>query len=119
VVDDNHDAADSLAMVLEMLGADCHVAYDGASALEAVPRFRPEVVLLDLAMPGMDGYEVAQRLREEMGSAAPRLVALTGWGQPDDRRRTRETGFDHHLVKPVELGALQSLLALLDTPSGV
>jgi len=115
VVDDNRDAADSLAALLGVLGADCHVAYDGGSALDAIPSLQPEMVFLDLGMPGIDGYEVARRIRRPERGAAPFLVALTGWGQPDDRRRTREAGFDQHLVKPVDLGALRSLLALLET----
>jgi PAS domain S-box-containing protein len=113
VVDDNHDAADSLGMLLEMLGAETRVAYDGAAALEALPSFRPAMVLLDLGMPVMDGWEVARRIRER-APGVPLLVALTGWGQPDDRRRTREAGFDQHLVKPVELAALKALFTRLE-----
>jgi PAS domain S-box-containing protein len=116
VVDDNHDAADSLGMLLRVLGVESQVAHDGVSALQAVGTFRPHMVLLDLGMPGMDGYEVARRVRERTAGDGALLIALTGWGQPEDRRRTREAGFDHHLVKPVDLGALQSLLALLDGP---
>jgi PAS domain S-box-containing protein len=113
VVDDNHDAADSLGMLLEMLGAETRVTYDGAAALDALPSFSPEMVLLDLGMPVMDGWEVARRIRERT-DRAPLLVALTGWGQPDDRRRTREAGFDQHLVKPVELTALKALFSRLE-----
>jgi PAS domain S-box-containing protein len=116
VVDDNHDAADSLGMLLEMLGAEARVTYDGAAALDALSSFRPQVVLLDLGMPVMDGWEVARRIREG-ADGAPLLVALTGWGQPDDRRRTREAGFDQHLVKPVDLSALKALFARL-APAG-
>jgi PAS domain S-box-containing protein/excisionase family DNA binding protein len=113
-VDDNRDAADSLGMLLKILGADVHVAYDGQSALEAIRICRPSVVLLDLGMPGMDGYEVARRIRQDPEASKVLLIALTGWGQEDDRRRSKEAGFDHHLIKPVELGALQALLASLD-----
>ncbi|MEX2140043.1 MAG: PAS domain S-box protein [Pirellulales bacterium] len=113
-VDDNRDAADSLGMLLKILGADVHVAYDGQSALEAIRICRPAVVLLDLGMPGMDGYEVARRIRQNPEASKVLLIALTGWGQEEDRRRTKEAGFDHHLIKPVELSALQALLASLD-----
>ncbi len=89
------------------------VAHDGRSALEAFDAWRPEAVLLDIGMPEMDGYEVARAIRAgENGSRVP-LVALTGWGQEDDRRRAREAGLDHHLVKPAQPGALRSLLAAL------
>ena len=110
VVDDNRDAANSLAMVLETLGAQVEVAHDGAAALDAFERFAPQFVLLDLGMPGMNGLEVARRLRERANGHAVTLVALTGWGQVDDRQRTSAAGFDHHLVKPVDMGALQALL---------
>src|SRR5690606_30218144 len=115
VVDDNPDAAESLEMLLRVLGAETRVAGDGEAALAAVRDFHPSIVLLDLGMPGMDGYEVARRIRErpdELGR--PLLIALTGWGQPEDRRRTREAGFDDHPVKPVDLGVLKSLLAVVD-----
>jgi DNA-binding response OmpR family regulator len=109
VVDDDQDAADSLGMLLGMIGAEARVAYDGAAALDALPSFRPELVLLDLGMPGMDGWELARRIRSR-ADALPRLVALTGWDRSDDRRRTREAGFEDHLVKPVALSALRALL---------
>ncbi len=114
VVDDNRDAADSLAMLLKLLGADVHLAYDGPSALEALSICRPSVVLLDIGMPGMDGYEVAKRVRRDSRFSNITLIALTGWGQENDRRHSQESGFDHHLVKPVDFGALQVLLASLD-----
>lgn len=110
VVDDNRDAADSLALLLNMLGAEVQVAYSGVDALFALESYRPAIVLLDLGMPAMDGYEVARRLRKAHGPDLM-LVALTGWGQEEDRRRSREAGFDQHLVKPPDLGALQALLA--------
>jgi PAS domain S-box-containing protein len=115
VVDDNRDAADSLSMLLKFLGADVKVAYDGQTALEALRICRPSVLLLDLGMPGMDGYEVAQRVRRDPEFSHLTLIALTGWGQDQDRRRTQQAGFDHHLVKPVELDALQGLLVSLDS----
>ena len=113
MVDDNRDAADTLAAMLEMLGVETRVAYDGKAALEEVQAFRPAVVVLDLGMPGMDGYAVARsiRARRELGDI--KLVALTGWGQERDRARTREAGFDHHLIKPVDIDAMQAVLERL------
>jgi PAS domain S-box-containing protein len=111
VVDDNHDAGDSIAVVLQQLGADVRVLRDGASGLTAFDEFAPTAALLDIGMPGMNGYEVARSIRARPGGDATRLIALTGWGQADDRRRAREAGFDHHLVKPAELPALLALLA--------
>jgi CheY-like chemotaxis protein len=112
VVDDNQDAADSLGMLLLFLGAEVAVVHDGRSALEKMKSFRPAVVLLDLGMPGMGGLEVARRMREDPETSGATLVALTGWGQREDRRRTREAGFDYHLVKPADVGTLQSILTL-------
>ena len=111
IVDDNRDAADSLGLLLGMLGADVRVARDGAEALEALQGYDPAVVLLDIGMPGMDGFEVARRIRARSTTRRPAIVALTGWGQPEDRRRTKEAGFDHHLVKPADLVALQGILS--------
>lgn len=111
VVDDNHDAADSLGILLSIQGAEVRVEYDGDSALKSAVEWQPTVVLLDLGMPGMDGWEVARRLRDAAGLEGTKLVALTGWGQETDRERTRQAGFDHHLIKPVDLSALQTLLA--------
>ncbi|MFN3649846.1 MAG: GAF domain-containing protein [Armatimonadota bacterium] len=112
VVDDNQDSADTLAEILEMWGAEVRVVYDGQSALAVAREFAPQVVLLDIGLPGMDGYAVARQLREreaETGSGL-RLVALTGYGQQRDRDRSREAGFDYHLVKPVEFSALARIL---------
>jgi signal transduction histidine kinase len=121
VVDDNQDAAASLGMVLGKLGAQVEVAHDGSSALEAFGTFGPEVVLLDIGMPGMDGYEVARALRERDPGGRTTLVALTGWGQEEARRRAREAGFTHHLVKPADFDGLQRLLSEIgrreDTPA--
>jgi len=114
VVDDNRDAADTLSMLLEFMGSkEVKVCNDGPAALAEMETFRPDVVLLDIGMPGMDGNEVARRIRQQPQFAATRLVALTGWGQDEDRRRTQESGFDHHLTKPVDIAALQALLANL------
>jgi CheY-like chemotaxis protein len=110
VVDDNRDAAISLAMLLRMLGHDVQTAHDGASALTLAISYRPDMVFLDIGMPGMDGYEVARRLREQPALEGVVLIALTGWGQQADRLRTAEAGFDHHLVKPLETKVLKELL---------
>jgi signal transduction histidine kinase len=110
LVDDNHDAADTLGALLQMLGAEVQVVYDGPSALDAIAAFRPSVVVLDLGMPGMDGYEVARRVREHHPKL-PVLIALTGWGQERDRQLTAAAGFEHHLVKPVGLDTLKTVLA--------
>jgi CheY-like chemotaxis protein len=113
VVDDNRDSAASLAMLLEFLGADVFTANDGPAALEALQTYRPAVALLDIGMPGMDGYEIARQARLHPEGRDVTLIALTGWGQEVDRRRSKEAGFDHHFVKPVDLGALQMLLESL------
>jgi CheY-like chemotaxis protein len=110
VVDDNHDAANSLAILLRLKGNEVRVANDGPAALRAVANRRPDLIFLDIGMPGMDGYEVARRVRQDPALAGVLLVALTGWGQEEDRRRTTEAGFDVHLVKPVEPGALDNVL---------
>jgi signal transduction histidine kinase len=115
VVDDNRDAADSLGILLSFLGVDAHVVYDGPSALQALRTYRPAVILLDIGMPGMNGHEVARRVRQAPDFRGVVLIALTGWGQEEDRRRSRAAGFDHHLVKPVDAGALQALLASVET----
>jgi signal transduction histidine kinase len=113
VVDDNKDAAESLAMLLSMNGHEVCTAYGGAAGLEQAVSFKPNVIVLDLGMPGMDGYEVARRVRQLPGGRAIVLVALTGWGQEEDRHRTQEAGFDFHLVKPVDPATLEELLATL------
>ena len=114
LVDDNRDVADSLAMLLQFLGADVHLVNDGPSALESLSIFKPHVVLLDIGMPEMNGYEVARQIRQQHEFRGVPLVALTGWGQEEDRRRTTEAGFQHHLVKPVALDTLQALLLSLE-----
>jgi signal transduction histidine kinase len=113
IVDDNVDAADSLAMLLELSGHQVHTAYGSEAAIAMVGSHRPRVILLDIGLPGMDGYEVARRLRQNPDFSGVTLVALTGYGQEDDRRKTRDVGFDYHLVKPVELGELTHLLGRL------
>jgi PAS domain S-box-containing protein len=113
VVDDNQDAADSLAMLLRLQGHEVRVAFSGVAALEITKGYTPDVVFLDIGMPGMDGYEVARRLRQQPGLEDVVLAALTGWGQKEDRRRTAEAGFNHHLVKPPEPKAVEGVLAFL------
>lgn len=113
VVDDNQDAADSLAMLLKLQGHEVRVAFSGMAALEMTKAYTPDVVFLDIGMPGMDGYEVARRLRQQPGLERVILAALTGWGQKEDRRRTTEAGFDHHLVKPPDPKAVAGVLAEL------
>ena len=110
VVDDNVDAAATLELLLKSLGHETRMAHDGVRALDIAREFRPEVILLDIGMPGLDGYEVARRLRAMNHGQNFRIVAITGWGQDDDRTRTKEAGFDVHLVKPVDLRVLSKVL---------
>jgi PAS domain S-box-containing protein len=110
VVDDNVDAANSLALLIRLDGHDVRVSHGGQSALEIGERFQPDVIVLDIGLPGMDGYEVARHLRRKPTTAASLLIALTGYGQTEDYRRSREAGFDHHLVKPVDPKAVRQLL---------
>ena len=116
VVDDNKDAATSFAMLLRLKGHEVQVAHDGPSALALATSYRPDTVFLDIGMPGMDGYEVAQRLRQHPELKNVVLAALTGWGQEEDRRHTAEAGFDHHLVKPPDLTAVEGVLAEFKKP---
>lgn len=113
IADDNRDSALSLALMLKMLGNETQTAHDGLEALSVADVFRPDVVLLDIGMPKLNGYETARKLRALSWGAALKLVALTGWGQDSDRVRSREAGFDRHLVKPVDPAALQKLLSAL------
>jgi CheY-like chemotaxis protein len=110
IVDDNEDGAASLAMLLRADGHAVSVAHDGAGATEAVAAFKPDVILLDIGLPGMNGYETCRAIRARPGGERIVIAALTGWGQDDDHRRSREAGFDAHLVKPVERDALAALL---------
>lgn len=111
VVDDNHDSAMSLAMMLSIMGHDTRTAHDGESAVETAAAFLPEVVLLDIGLPKLNGYEVAQRIRENTWGQSMFLIAVTGWGQEEDRQRSSEVGLNVHMVKPVEPAALERLLA--------
>lgn len=111
VVDDNRDSAESLAMLLQIMGHEVDTAHDGLEAIARSRTFRADIMLLDIGMPRLNGYETARRLREQQGHKALKLVALTGWGQSEDRRRSEEAGFDAHLVKPVDVNAITELLA--------
>ena len=111
VLDDNQDAADTLKLLMQMLGHESRSLYDPYEVETAVAAFDPDIVFLDIGMPGLSGYELARRLRQQDGGRARTLVAVTGWGQPEDRRRTEEAGFDLHLVKPPELDAIRSICA--------
>jgi two-component system CheB/CheR fusion protein len=111
VVEDNLDAALTLVDLLTIWGYEVRAVHDGLAAVEAAPEFHPDVVLLDIGLPGIDGYEVARRLRRRPDLAGLLIVAVTGYGQESDRQRSREAGSDHHMVKPVDLEALRHLLA--------
>lgn len=111
VVDDNRDAADSLAVLLRLMGHDISRAYDGLQAIKVADELRPGVILMDIGLPRMNGYDVARRIREKPWGKSMTLIALTGWGQEEDKRRAKEAGFDHHLIKPVEISSLEALLA--------
>ena len=110
IVDDNRDAASTLALLLRVKGHDVHVANSGADALEAAPTFRPEMVALDLGMPGMNGIDTAKAIRQTPWGQKVTLIAVTGWGQENDRALTKDAGFDHHLVKPIDFASIQELL---------
>jgi PAS domain S-box-containing protein len=114
VIDDNKDAAESMSMLLELWGHEVVCVYDGRTALEAAAKYHPDAVFLDIGLPGMDGYEIAERLRESPESGRAVLIAITGYGQDEDRRRSRDAGIDHHLVKPVTPETLHKLLDSLE-----
>lgn len=117
VVDDNEDGAEMLALALSTKGHETRVALDAASALEVAAEFRPEIAFLDLGLPVMDGCELASHLRKVPGLADVRLVALTGYSDESDRKRTRDAGFQHHLVKPVNLDTIEKTLGDLGSPA--
>jgi len=114
VVDDNSDAATSLALLLELENCEVRTAADGEEALAQVHAFQPELIFMDLAMPRLDGVAATRRIRALPQCQRVRIVALTGWGQATDRQRTRAAGMDHHLIKPVSLDDLRSVLAVTD-----
>ena len=109
VVDDNADAADSLGMLFEVRGDEVRIAYGGIEALATEVAFKPAVVLLDIGMPKLSGYDVARRIRDARG-ASVLIVAITGWGQEDDRQRARDAGIDHHFTKPVDFESLADII---------
>jgi CheY-like chemotaxis protein len=111
VVDNDEDSVEMLATLLRVQGHEVHTAHDGLEAVGAALAFQPEVVLMDLSLPTLSGYEAARRIREQMGAGGVILVALTGWGRDEDRRRTTEAGFDYHMTKPLEFDDFQNVLA--------
>ena len=111
VVEDNRDSADSLRLLLELSGHEVAVAYSGHDGVQAAEQYQPDVVLCDIGLPGLDGYGVARKLRDNPTTATARLIAVTAYGHDEDRRRSHEAGFDLHVVKPVEPAALGKLLA--------
>jgi CheY-like chemotaxis protein len=111
VVDDNRESAASLAMLLDLTGNETKTAHDGVEAVEAAASFRPDVVLLDIGLPQLNGYDAARKIRAQPWGTSMVLVALTGWGQEEDRRKSHEAGFNAHMVKPVDYDALMQLLA--------
>jgi CheY-like chemotaxis protein len=117
IVDDNRDAADSLRMLLEASGQEARCAYDGSNALEVTQAFHPEVVLLDIGMPVMDGYQVVREMRNRNLVPRPKIAALTGWGQDTDKNKAVAAGFDHHFTKPVSADELLAFLAEVSTSS--
>jgi CheY-like chemotaxis protein len=118
VVDDNIDAAESLSLLLQAEGHETQLAHDGLTAVEATARFAPHIVLLDIGLPGLNGYEAAMRMRlPAQGGARPTLVALTGWGQQQDRERAAQAGFDLHLTKPVDPAVIMALARNPQTPA--
>ncbi|HEV2845980.1 MAG TPA: response regulator, partial [Thermoanaerobaculia bacterium] len=110
VVDDNQDSADSMVMMLQLLGNDVRIAHDGVEAVKAAEQFRPQVILMDIGMPKLNGYDATRRIREQPWGREMVIIALTGWGQEADRAKSREAGCDGHLVKPVDLSDLKKLL---------
>jgi len=114
IVDDNRDAADSLSEMLKLMGNDTRTAYDGQQGVDLAGEYRPDVILLDIGLPRLNGYEACRLIREQPTGKGAVLIALTGWGQDEDRRRSHEAGFDHHMVKPVDPGALMSMITVLN-----
>jgi CheY-like chemotaxis protein len=113
IVDDNDDAARSMAMLVEALGGRAAAAHDGLTGLSMLAEFEPDIVFLDIGMPGMDGYEACRRIRRAQSDRRPTIIALTGWGHPQDKQRALDVGFDAHLTKPVDPSALEDLLSAL------
>jgi DNA-binding response OmpR family regulator len=118
IVDDNQDSAMSLAMMLKLMGNEVRTAHDGLEGAAAAAAFRPNVILLDIGMPKLNGYDACRRIREQPWAKNTVIVALTGWGQEEDKRRSQQAGFNNHLVKPVEPAALEKLLADVKARTG-
>jgi CheY-like chemotaxis protein len=116
IIDDNRDAAHAMSMLVEELGGAVRTAHDATAGLKVVEEFCPDIVFLDIGMPGMDGYDACRRLRQTPAERPIVIVAVTGWGQPEDKKRALEAGFDAHLTKPVDLAALADVLAGAVTP---
>ena len=116
VVDDQHDAADTLAGMVNALGYEAKAVYDGKEAVEQIAAYHPDMVLLDLEMPGLSGYDAATTIRQQRGNAHLIVIAVTGWTREEDKQRAYESGFDLHVAKPVKLETLQEVLALLNPP---
>lgn len=110
IVDDNRDGAASLAMLLKVLGNETRTAHDGLQGVEVAESFRPDAIVLDIGLPQLNGYEVCRRIRAQQWGKQILIVAATGWGQEEDRRRSKEAGFDHHFVKPVDAAQFINLL---------
>jgi CheY-like chemotaxis protein len=111
IVDDNRPAADMLAMILESYGNELFIAYSGQQAIQLAEKHQPDVILLDLSMPVVDGYEVARTIRRQPRGQEPMLIALTGWVQERDKQKARDAGFDHHVVKPTKASDLRGILS--------
>jgi CheY-like chemotaxis protein len=118
VVDDNKDAAVSLAMMLKLMGNEAKTAHDGLEALDVAAVHRPDLILLDIGMPRLNGYDTARQIRQQPWGKGIVLVALTGWGQDEDRRKSQDAGFDAHMTKPIEPVELEKLLAGLKSQTG-
>ena len=118
IADDNQDAATTLATLLEIMGHQVQYVHDGEAAVAAASEFNPQVVLLDIGMPKLNGYEACRKIRSHAHGAAMTVVAVTGWSQPDDRRASQAAGFDHHLVKPVDPAVLADLLVAVAANGG-
>ena len=116
VVDDNVDSADTVGFVLRRLGHEIRTEYDGARALAAADAFRPDLILLDIGMPGMDGHDVAREIRQTPWGGTTTIIAVSGWGEEADKRRSREAGFDQHVVKPLDFEGVQRLLSGVSAP---
>ena len=116
IVEDNLDSALSLKMLLEVLGHVVEVAHDGEEGIASAAALRPDVILMDIGLPGLSGYEAARRIRTDCKGSPPLIIALTGWGQDQDRRRSADAGIDHHLLKPLDLDKLRQILASAPPP---